>query len=450
MLLEQLQNPFFIIILIILFSVFAYVVKHEEYIPGFVYFLFASLGAVLQMTSLGQIGLLRALILVFLFGVLLSKNMRTGKNIPIANLLLIAAYAVSVYISGTLNDIPFKDYRSEVGLLIMAMVVSLSPSTKQTLRILTIAIMLWGLINAVVIIAAKLGIHISRMPVFNDGGRAIGLSRHSTFMGAYFSISLVALQILYIESKSKFVRLSLFFIGILIMLGLLATIARGAFIGWLVAFLFVQYRLQGMKVGSIVGILVAALIGLVAASLLGLDQQLVDRFTGIEKDNSAQARIPLLLSSFNTFSMNPIFGTGVGWEDVSMQLESHNMIIQVLVEAGMVGFILFVTLLWRGGWSLLMRSNIKKEVKIDRQIQSHSHSQSETTIDAQEKKYSSVMLRTTPQKIVSTGSASETVTYHTGLVAMLGAILLNSLTHSFDFFMPFWMLVAVGLMKAKQ
>ncbi|HFD32678.1 MAG TPA: hypothetical protein ENJ28_08255 [Gammaproteobacteria bacterium] len=465
MLFEQLQNPFFVFLLLILLSVFTYVIKHTEYIPGFVFFLFASLGAVLQLTNIGQIGLLRAILLLVLFGVLFHKNLKKGVSLPIGGILLVLSYLLSVYVSGSINDIPFSSYRSEVGLLIMAIVVSVAPNKKETLRILTIAILLWGLINAFAIITAKLGIGWGKLVLFNNGGRAIGLSRHSTFMGAYFSIALVAAQILFLQANLKITKVVMFASGMLIMLGLLATIARGAFIGWLAAFLFVQYRIQGMKVSSIVGVFLIAIMAISVASLLGLDQLLLDRFTGIEKDTSAQARIPLLLSSLNTFSKNPVFGTGIGWEDVKLQLESHNMIIQVLVEEGLIGFILFMFILWKAGWSLLVRSNAGKAVNI-----------MSAPIDAPKpeevssKRLSSgVILKRSQRSVLTNNDGVETagvdlsresellqktktdlVVYYTGLVAMLGAILLNSLTHSFDFFMPLWMLIGVGFMRTSK
>jgi len=442
---QTLLNPYFIFLLVIFLSVFIYVVKHEEYIPGFIFFVFASLGAVLQISNLGQVGLLKAVLLLFLAAVLISKKMKKVERLPLFGMSILFVYLLTIYISGTINNIPLSDYRAELGLIVMAMVIALSPNRADTFKAIMIGVFLWGLINAIVVVLAKLGFRWGGLVLFNEGGRAIGLSRHSTFMGAYFSIALVAAQILFIQARLKLVKVILFGCGLLIMLGLLATIARGAFIGWLAAFLYIQYRIQGMKVGSVVGIFAAAIIGIAAASMLGLDQLLLDRFTGMEKDSSAQARLPLLLASLETVANHLFLGAGIGWKDTSMNLQSHNMFMQVLVESGVVGFIIFMFILWKAGWSLLRRSNSTIVV----------NSNTESPVDSQQNKidtnnqpvYSGVTLRKPVVKLSKETVDTGVRQYYVGLVAMLGAILLNSLTHSFDFFLPIWVLIGVGFMR---
>ena len=466
----MLSNPLFILFLILFLLFFLYSLKHEEYIPGVIFFVFASLGAVLKLTNLGEIGMLKAVLLFFPAIVLFYKNVSTSTKLPITGMALLFSYLVAIYISGSVNHVPIGNYRSEIGLLIMAVVISMSPNKMETLRNLTIAIFLWGLINAIIVISARLGMGWGDLVLFNKGGRSIGLTGHSTFMGAYFSIALIAVQMLFIQQSNKTIKLVLFSCGMLIMLGLLSTVARGAFIGWLVGFLYIQYRMQGMKLGSLVGIIVSVFIGIGVASMVGLDQLLLDRFTGLEKDSSAQARLPLLLSSLETISKNLFLGTGVGWFDAKMLLQSHNTFMQVLVESGVIGFILFMIILWKGGWNLLNRSKSESNMGFSQEKILNTEDVTHTGSNSVANSTSGVFLRATKlveenKQNVSSATVtlksadsnarskvviSDTVPYYTGLVAMLGAILLNGLTHSFDFFLPYWTLLGVGFMRIKK
>ena len=464
MLIALLQNPYFLTLIIVFFALFVYVIVCEEYIPAFIFIVFASLSIVLKLSDLGAIGLLKAVLLMFLFGTLVYKNLKKGLSMPVGGIGLIVIYILSVYISGEVNNVPFVNYRSEIGLLIMAIVISLAPNNMKTLNMLSIVIFFWGLANAFVVITAKLGIGWGGLEVFNQGGRAIGLTGHSTTMGAYFSISLIAAQVLFIKEQKKTLKMILLISGVLLMLGLLSTIARGAFVGWLVAFLFIQYRVQGMKLSSVFGILAISIVGFFVASMLGLDQMLLDRFTGMEKDSSAQARIPLLLASLETLSKHLFLGTGVGWVDVKMLLQSHNMFMQVLVETGVIGFCLFMSILWKTGWGLLRRSKTLAAVSTGQSVFSEKSNesysgvstgdllrQSENLSDVRRTSFKSVgLLRDTVKKeLVPQGDPNLSI-YYIGFVAMLGAILLNGITHSFDYFMPFWILVGVAFMKWRK
>lgn len=401
---EVLQNPLFAVFVLVLVGVLAYVVTHDENIPAFIFLLFAALGAIVTMTGLGQISLLRMVLLPLLIVLLFAKSIRGGRRLPVLSTVLIIAYMVVVYISGTLNNIPFGDYRGELGVLLVAVVVSLAPNQPETFRKLTVAIAIWGLVNALVVFSTWLGVGWGGVygSVFNEGGRAVGLMRHSTFMSIYFAIALLAIQVMYLQTTSKLLGVIYLGIGLAIFLGMLNALSRGAVAGWLAGFLFIQYRLRGLRLSSVVGIAALGAIAIGLSALVNLDDLMLGRFQNMEDDNSAQARLPLLNAAINAVWESPFFGSGVGWEFAEMRLEAHNMFMQVLVEAGIIGFLFFIVLTWKGGWSLLKGSRLKAN------------------------------------------ASEESAAYKTGLAAMLGAILVDSLTHSFDYFMPFWLLLGVG------
>ncbi|TCK19470.1 O-antigen ligase [Thiogranum longum] len=404
--LEHLQNPIFPVFILIIVLMIGYASYRAEILPGFIFFLFASMGAFLQITGIGQIGLFRAFLTPVLVAILVAIRIRERQRLPFFYWSLILLYMFIVYISGTLNGIPFANYRGDVGMLLLAMLVSLAPVKESTYRYFMLSVALWGLINMGAVMSGWMGLNIfgSYGSLFNEGGRAVGLMRHSTMMGIYFAISVIAAQVLFYQAMTRFGKIIWFIAGSLLFLGLLSSLSRGALAGWLVGFLFIQYKLRGMSMRAVLGITLTGAILVGVASFIGLGEEVAGRFTDMDEDISAQARIPLIISSFETWAESPVLGRGVGWKDKSLHLQSHNTYFQVLVESGAVGFIAFMTLMWVG-----LRGVFK---------------------------------RLKPSKKNTEGI----VIYNTGIAAMLITILLDGLTHSFDFVLPYWILLGFGFM----
>ena len=72
---------------------------------------------------------------------------------------------------------------------------------------------------------------------------------------------------------------------------------------------------------------------------------------GAVVDSSSQGRIELWQDALDLFMKNPVTGTGFHTYEylgrVGPYRDTHNYYIKVLVETGIVGFILFITLLYR-------------------------------------------------------------------------------------------------------
>lgn len=198
--------------------------------------------------------------------------------------------------------------------------------------------------------------------------------------------------------------MALFILGAGLAVGLLGTLSRGAFAGWVVSFLFIQYRLQGIKVGSIIGVCVLSGVVLGISSFLNLDDLMLGRFTSMSVDPSAKDRIPLLEMGKRLFYSNPLLGVGLG-QGGRAHLEAHNTYMQVLMENGVIGFILFSTVVWKG-----IRGLRKSAVA------------------------------------GTSAAPNPAAAYYIGLLGSMAAILLDAVTHVFDYLMPLWLILGIGFM----
>jgi O-antigen ligase len=70
-----------------------------------------------------------------------------------------------------------------------------------------------------------------------------------------------------------------------------------------------------------------------------------------EQDQSSLVRLSLLNNSFNLIKENPVFGIGIGGfgilsENVDDRLSPHNILVEVLLETGVIGFLVFLLMIY--------------------------------------------------------------------------------------------------------
>ena len=400
---ELLNNPYFVLLSVVLFIGLVYVLAHQESIPGFVFLFMAGMGAFFGITGIGKVALLKAILLPILFVVVLFGRLKDSQRLPLGNLALLLLFMGVTVASAWLNEMSFELVRPYLGTLMVALVVVLCPDKEKTVRYLVVAIALWGLAN---LLAAALG---GRGWEYQDavhtGDRVVGLMGVSNVLGVYFVIALNAVHVLFFQARSNMVRLLLFAVGLGMAVGLMATLSRASFAAFLVSSLLIQYRLRGIRIGSLVGIAAAAVMVMALAVMFNLDQVVVGRFTTIKVDPSAQGRLSLVEVALKVVDEKPLFGIGLsqgGLGEKNVLLNSHNTYVQKLMENGIAGFSLFVLLLW-----LSLRA-LNKRSRAD--------------------------------------SSKEVKPYYVGLLGMLVAILVNGLFHDLTYLMPLWILVGIGLM----
>ena len=406
--LEMLNNSYFVLLMIGLIISLGYLIWRPESVPAFIFLLLSGLGSFYSATSIQRVTLLKAVLLPVLFAVLLFRKFLRSGRLPLSGFTWVIGYGALVVASCLINGTNINDYRASLGILLIPLVVALCPKNEKTVSYITIAFAFWGLANLMVVVATWAGLGWAK--AYSSGNaiytshRAQGLMGHSTLMGIYFVISLNAVHILFFQARTRVMRVALFILGAGLAVGLLGTLSRGAFAGWVVSFLFIQYRLQGIKVGSIIGVCVLSGVVLGISSFLNLDDLMLGRFTSMSVDPSAKDRIPLLEMGKRLFYSNPLLGVGLG-QGGRAHLEAHNTYMQVLMENGVIGFILFSTVVWKG-----IRGLRKSAVA------------------------------------GTSAAPNPAAAYYIGLLGSMAAILLDAVTHVFDYLMPLWLILGIGFM----
>lgn len=404
--LDLINNPYFVLLVCLLIVALGFIAYRPESVPAFIFLAFAAMGVVYETTGIEKVAMLKAALLPLFFVFLLLIKVMRRQRFPVTNLLLVALFIVVVVASSWLNNIDFAVTRPYIGTLLIALVVALSPNNEKTAKYTIVTFALWGGINLLAVLAQLSGLGWAyKGDVVHTGFRVNGLMSSSTMMGIYFVIALNAVHVLYLRFKTFIMRSLLFCLGAGMAVGLLATLSRASLTAWLLSFLFIQYRLRGMKIGSILGIIATAVVVVGLSSLLNLDDMMMGRFAVINKDPSAQYRVPLAEMALRHFESKPFFGVGIsqgGLEAKNVLVNSHNTFIQKIMENGLTGFSLFSFLLWTAlsGFKTRLLASCVDESK----------------------------------------------SYTVGLLASLGAIMINGFFHDFSYLMPLWLLIGMGLM----
>lgn len=98
------------------------------------------------------------------------------------------------------------------------------------------------------------------------------------------------------------------------------------------------------KNGKTIWIIAGSILGLFIVSKLDLAQTGLNRFFALfsqNQDASRDGRFELWMTALESFKNAPIFGHGIGSVFSNVGFYSHNMFMDVLVEFGIVGFVIF-------------------------------------------------------------------------------------------------------------
>lgn len=191
--------------------------------------------------------------------------------------------------------------------------------------------------------------------------RAYGTLPHPNVLGGYFVMNVLLGLFLFFKSKGFYKKLSIFLI-ILSCIFVTLTFSRIAILLVLViVFVTLIYRVVKGKVFSFTPLL------------------LVERFTNLisGNDTSWADRVNLMKSSFSVMKNNLLVGTGLGNFTKGMEnyipstvngvlliQPVHNVVLLMIAELGIVGFLLYVLLLGKIFFSNIKRMNWFKWVVI--------------------------------------------------------------------------------------
>jgi O-antigen ligase len=241
---------------------------------------------------------------------------------------------------------------------------------ERTIQGIAWAILTSGLINCVIITLDLLGIHADGLVMDTKGGGAIANIGQQNHLAVLLAFALSSSIYLFIKQKLNSVIAWLFFIIFISGLALTTSRSTWLYIG-LITVACITYRYVQIKQSNISPVLSKRLFTMVLLPFLFYSVQLGlphlplakeikttnQRLVELAKQNESP-RLTIYKASWYIFTDNPLLGVGFGqmaWHDLNnasrvpeykgTNLQSHNTILQLLVETGVLGTTLFLVCL---------------------------------------------------------------------------------------------------------
>jgi len=209
-------------------------------------------------------------------------------------------------------------------------------------------------------------VYVLRVELLDNHGAVKKLwSAHSLFGYLDFTViknpnvlSRVALMILpfvylyYIDSPKKSVRIFMFMLFVSTMLLIFFTVSRSGIVVLVLSLFYLSYKFR-----SSLAYKISFSVLILAVVLLISDTVLSERFSKIASGNiQEESRYKLMVASLQSFQEHPLFGSGPGslgyqlfkFTYLSGSRENfvmgHNLYLNILVETGLVGLLIFLTI----------------------------------------------------------------------------------------------------------
>jgi len=254
------------------------------------------------------------------------------------------------------GDARFSDWKNYIEMFLLALVVTSTIKSKNEVRLLLV---LMGLSVLLVNRSYFSALSDRDLSHFSYQVRDAGPLGYAGVNGLAAFEAMVSSLLLGIV---VFTRRKIAKVGILLIIAtcgycLLYSFSRGGYLGFLAGLVAVGL----FKSRWLLGVAAILVLGWQVLLPVAVQERIAmtteDAAEGQSFDSSAQDRISLWEDAVTLFKRNPITGTGFQTYRSMGRLgyaDTHNYYIKVLAETGIVGFFLFLLLLWK-----LFRSGIR-------------------------------------------------------------------------------------------
>jgi O-antigen ligase len=245
--------------------------------------------------------------------------------------------------AGYLRDLVVKPLMMVVFALLVGAAVSRSGKPEQFL--IPALISIWVMGAMVIVFVYQSGIELGRLASSDTRGFLSALGLHANDFGRLYAAAYALLLFTWAESKEPWLRLALLASMGLVVVALVLTFSRGAFLDFMVVnALFLIWRVNARTV--LFGALLAAL------ALLVVPEAVYERLTtgfGNGLDAISAGRVEgIWLPLLPEIARSPIYGSGLGsilWSEamysrmVMMTGHPHNAYLEALLDVGIAGLI---------------------------------------------------------------------------------------------------------------
>ncbi len=259
--------------------------------------------------------------------------------------------------AGYVRDLVVKPLFMVIFALLVGAAVSRSGKPENFLVPTLISIWVMGLI--VIVFVSLSGVALSQLASSTSRGFLSPLGMHANDLGRLYAVAYALLLFICAESKDAGLRLALLVSMGIVVVALILTFSRGAFLGFIVVnVLFLLWRRNAKT-------LIFAVL-LAAGALFALPGAVYDRVTTgygeglnvISAGRIEEIWLPLLPEALRS----PIYGSGLGsmlWSETMRGAgttmlgitQAHNAYLETVLDMGIAGLILvcaYLVLLWKG------------------------------------------------------------------------------------------------------
>jgi len=312
------------------------------------------------------------LFIIWCISLTITTKIHINKKILLLSLIFLFAVILSFCLGISQNILSLLVYINIIILLLLTVdIVSKHPSTIKTLlTIMAVEGIIVSILGLFLTLFLRIGTQQLPLLLLKNISRLV-TSRASLFFsnanqfGIYLMIVLsVMLTLIIIEKNNK--KKKIFFIGIIIvMMAILVSFSRTAYIG--TAIIVLLFLVKNKKIRSFIPqFLLYFLVLLIIISFIvpkfithGIDLRMQKTKKIFTTGSSDWSRLQMFPISLNIWINHPLFGVGVGNITKSpanyLKMEAHNMYLNILTETGILGFIIFIILIFFS-WKAICKS----------------------------------------------------------------------------------------------
>lgn len=338
---------------------FVWFVRHPEWIGGAVLVFMFSMPLVVDNLLGGTHIPTGQIIVLFFFPALFVSLMLRQVHVNWGDLCLVGGYGLTILMSIVANDLSLWGNKSAIVPLLFALVIYLSVDSQKALyRVLYVYIALI-LINTAVAALQRAGFDWAYV-VAQNRATAAGFDRGFGLAGSFTMASLYATMVvpigvtLFLRSRKPTTWVMSFIFILVGIIGQAFSVSRSGVLGTVLGVFVVIKR--GVTSRAVVMGMALTLIGTVIITTTPVIRQstedLMTRisvFTSDERevDESAASRPEWAMMGLNEWLQNPILGGGPHAVKENRFRDPHNTFVNVLASYGIVGFTLFIMILYR-------------------------------------------------------------------------------------------------------
>lgn len=363
LLISQEYNKTALLLGLSVFVIFAFIHFFKNPFVLLGVFLFSILAGAIEIFNIGgkssQLSfvdfLFPILILVYFIKNALNINASGRTGYPILKLfyvLFLAWGLFSVYISvdQMLAIAYWRNYLA--GFIILSFSLFVLKDVQDVKKLLNI-IILWGVILAIIefsILISLGGITAGLMKIFFTKNLLATSWGKSNYLATFFVLIIPIAAGYFLATKNTKLKIYLSLSLVLMFSAILLTLSKGGILSLVVAMIIFLSR--AIKVKTLVPILIVLVIITIVLLLNPLTYVIFEGLTKLENTFSTMTRINFYKDVWNIILENPLTGIGLGnlgfyaKFQISGSASAHNLFLGLVGETGIVGAILFLSILF--------------------------------------------------------------------------------------------------------